>query len=80
MEAVAMAATLTEEHEDEDAQLQRGNLWLMGEVSELAALLRFPCRSFWLPLWLHESLFWSRTCSPSVVCEHKNKREGIIRN
>ena len=71
MEAAAMAAILTEEHEDEDAQLQRGNLWLEGKVSELAALLRSPSRTFWLPIWLCGSLTCSVTCSTSIVCEQK---------
>ena len=49
---MAVAAILTEEHEDEDAQLQRGDLWLMAKLCELAALLRFPCSRFGLPIWL----------------------------
>ena len=62
-----MAAILTEEHEDEDAQLQRGNLWLMAKISELADFLRCPCSRFWLPIRLHGSLFCSSTCSASIV-------------
>ncbi len=68
-----MAAILTEEHEDEDAQLQRGDLWLMAKVSELTDFLRCPCSRFWLPIWLHGSLFCSSTCSASIVCEARSE-------
>ena len=66
---MAVAAILTEEHEDEEAQLQRGNLRLMGEVYELAALLKFTCSRFRLPVCLHGSLFCSSTCSASIFCQ-----------
>ena len=76
IKAVAMAAILTEEHEDEDAQLQRGDLRLMAKVSELAALLRFPHRSMWPPIGLCGSLFCSVTCGTSIVYKQRVNCEG----